>query len=99
MRSAARLVAIVALVLFATVAWAAVQASPAPAVDSVLPQSALAIAIAEHRGAGLMSLTCTVIRPVATHSQCTFFLCESYGCGAPFLFDPIDCSCHCGYQF
>ena len=43
--------------------------------------------------------TCAVIRPVANHSACNYSLCESYGCGAPFKFDPIDCSCHCGYAF
>ncbi|MEM9555819.1 MAG: hypothetical protein AAGC60_16310 [Acidobacteriota bacterium] len=42
---------------------------------------------------------CTVIRPVATHDLCTYSLCESHGCGAPYDFDPISCSCYCGYMF
>ena len=62
-----------------------------------LPQLPMLEAIAG--SANFSGGTCAVIRPVQNHSDCNYFLCESYGCGAPFYFDPVDCACHCGYAF
>lgn len=69
----------------------------APAIEA-LPQAPLFEAIVEYQGL-FMTQTCAVIRPVAQHSDCNFFLCEQNGCGAPYHFDPVDCACYCSYMF
>ncbi|MEM1182130.1 MAG: hypothetical protein AAGM22_27530 [Acidobacteriota bacterium] len=93
------------LVLLAAVALFVAIAAPALAVTSVddlvaapgLPQLPMLEAFAET--ANFSGGTCAKIRPVQNHSDCTYMLCESYGCGAPFQFDPVDCACYCGYAF
>ncbi|MEO1084964.1 MAG: hypothetical protein AAFY88_12035 [Acidobacteriota bacterium] len=96
------LLAAVALFVAVVAPAFASNVSPMTAIDELiaapgLPQLPMLEAIAG--SANFSGGTCAKIRPVALHSDCTYSLCESYGCGAPFRFDAVDCACYCGYAF
>jgi len=73
----------------------------ASAVENTVAFETLATVktIASFDTVAVFASTCAVIRPLASHSDCNYSLCEDQGCGAPTHFDPIDCACYCGYAF
>ncbi len=89
---------------FLTIAMTPLAAMPAPEPASeqdanALPTAPLLLELVDFEAVLMSGGTCAKIRPVALHSDCTYSLCESRGCGAPYFFDAVDCACYCGFNF